>query len=1758
MNNLERIKQRLEESVEKHKKRLLMTREKKKQNNLSICLNNKNVNKGKSKIILNDDKSICADNKIVTDTNICMNKNKLIENLRNTKSLLIKKRRSLSNMNKENNIVNKYDAKGQLKNKNIPLKKNTTSLINSNKGMTKYENKLINPTNLSYTIRNKIKGSINMSHVKEKEKKLKDEHDKENNTNNNNINDNMNTFQDVNISDNNNNSNSNNNSNNSNNNSNNSNSNNNNNNSNSNNSNNMNTFQDVSKDVRDNLNDLFRNFVNCQINNLYVITTDTNKIPNNKIFLSEGQKNVLELKNKNHSNGYDIKDDHSCDDNCSNYNNVYDNSYFMRKQRQDDNIKKIMNKNDMDDMIYVCSDERMSNNMVIKRNNINDNNKNNNYYYYHGDYNNKCSIHDNSIYETYEKNLKKLLEIEYNMKKKIERFEKYKDNNNNNIMSTKSSASSYPYGHDHGHDDDDDITLYSHICSNIQNVKNQIPFDQSNIDIPMMKSKNFIIKRMTSTSNIKSNHTTKKSLYKEDVNNNDNKNYDNNSYIFSHDEDCNELYSIQKNIYSKDIYNIGHVTDCNKNTSSKNGNNVEKNLYIHHDKICCLTSNMENKIIQKIKSDDDYKYKHINDQNNIIKKKNIDFNNYSYENNENTELDTMKSNQQNYSSNCYYNYCNEKKKKTEKEKLMKRKKKKKKKKKKKNNENEYIYMNNIKSNISFNNSKDDSSIYYSSYIEDKYLSSYNKDEEIIFDNHTCDHYIDESIKSQNNICHNNHIKIFNKETDEKPSCLEGFNQSVFLSNKIYSSNIDKENIKSFISNGTYEDGSIKEKKNSLNDKIEKREEEKVSYYLKENNLNDDKNIKEDSNINSDKSNQQNDDNYDQIQNSSIKKSKMTCLLLKNKINDSHMLYKENNINSINHCYICSYPIKKNEQKFIFNKGEEEKKGKENMDITHQNYDNYNNINPSYSSDNHMRSHLSYSSHSNINDEEKKSYSSTFTNKQKAFENYMSSHTVCLKRNNKQDVEEYHKGDNNNNNNNIYDNNIYYNHIHNNNIHNNNTYNHCYDQVTYNPKYKEKNVTQYLPQKHKVIYKKIYSNQINIHNNEYNHSEDEKYIYIKKENIPFKKEREKKDIFSYIKGMYLSPPSKKKKKKKIPLFQNEEYINEESSFNIQSNDINTYKINNNNNNILNKNNQTDHVENVKCYDTHDEDDDDDDNHHHYNNIKKQNNNKSQSSYVCSPSTSNSILRNNTESCVLKNYKQTDQKVKEDGQTINNNSEKKKNKTYIKTNSILLKKILKMKIESMKREKQDNKEKNNLNYINNEKEHIHYDDDNNNNINIQAIEDDHHDDDNNNNINIQAIVDHHHDDDNIIVNKNNNIIEMMSTKDKRITTPIDYNQQIHEKEYKNDICPNDNISNIKEQYSSIYTHSDMNKDTLKYNNISIYENKASNDFISSNDYYINKNEKKTTNGDKENNINNYNNMNVKDNISASYHMNNNIKDVIKFNESYYCYLKNVEKNDIYPNSEEPITKEDKTKLFIAYLKDKKKNETQEKDNKTDKYLLKYNIEYFKLAQFFSQDYHLFNNYIKHVDQKLSNKNNNHIDNLDETAFSIIKLFNSKKNDLYEKYENKNISQKNEIFYNIQKIKNQKGNIIEEHIQVVNHNENKIIDDKRKQIYRMEKNQKKSTFLRDKNVTYNYPCDDQLNNNKKEIHISTKEKNYADNKNKTTHCYKIVNNVKPSLFYKEEPTKINQNNRIMPNEKKGKKKQIFLKTIDLLEKYEKISAK
>ncbi|ANQ06985.1 Uncharacterized protein PCOAH_00015110 [Plasmodium coatneyi] len=111
-----------------------------------------------------------------------------------------------------------------------------------------------------------------------------------------------------------------------------------------------------------------------------------------------------------------------------------------------------------------------------------------------------------------------------------------------------------------------------------------------------------------------------------------------------------------------------------------------------------------------------------------------------------------------------------------------------------------------------------------------------------------------------------------------------------------------------------------------------------------------------------------------------------------------------------------------------------------------------------------------------------------------------------------------------------------------------------------------------------------------------------------------------------------------------------------------------------------------------------------------------------------------------------------------------------------------------------------------------------------------------------------------------------------------------------------------------------------------------------------------------------------------------------EVERFNESFYCNMKRIRSDDVYPNSEEPISTSQKRRLMKAYLEDLRKK----KDNKkVYNYKLKYNIEFFKFAQLICQDKSFCSNYLG---QMSSNMDANG-DDIDRIAFSIVKLFNAR---------------------------------------------------------------------------------------------------------------------------------------------------------------------
>ncbi|OTN68205.1 Uncharacterized protein PKNOH_S030339304 [Plasmodium knowlesi] len=107
--------------------------------------------------------------------------------------------------------------------------------------------------------------------------------------------------------------------------------------------------------------------------------------------------------------------------------------------------------------------------------------------------------------------------------------------------------------------------------------------------------------------------------------------------------------------------------------------------------------------------------------------------------------------------------------------------------------------------------------------------------------------------------------------------------------------------------------------------------------------------------------------------------------------------------------------------------------------------------------------------------------------------------------------------------------------------------------------------------------------------------------------------------------------------------------------------------------------------------------------------------------------------------------------------------------------------------------------------------------------------------------------------------------------------------------------------------------------------------------------------------------------------------------RFNESFYCNIQRIRSNDVYPNSEEPISTSQKKRLMKAYLEDLRKKEKKEVFN----YKLKYNIEFFKFAQFICQDKNFCKNYLGQMGSNMDANG----DDIDRVAFSIVKLFNAR---------------------------------------------------------------------------------------------------------------------------------------------------------------------
>ncbi|EUD64591.1 hypothetical protein C922_05006 [Plasmodium inui San Antonio 1] len=114
-----------------------------------------------------------------------------------------------------------------------------------------------------------------------------------------------------------------------------------------------------------------------------------------------------------------------------------------------------------------------------------------------------------------------------------------------------------------------------------------------------------------------------------------------------------------------------------------------------------------------------------------------------------------------------------------------------------------------------------------------------------------------------------------------------------------------------------------------------------------------------------------------------------------------------------------------------------------------------------------------------------------------------------------------------------------------------------------------------------------------------------------------------------------------------------------------------------------------------------------------------------------------------------------------------------------------------------------------------------------------------------------------------------------------------------------------------------------------------------------------------------------------------------EVQRFNESYYCNLNRIKSDDVYPNSEEPISTSEKRSLMKAYLQDVRKKKRKEETRKVFNYNLKYNIEFFKFAQLICQDNRFCSNYLGHIGTNVAANG----DDIDRIAFSIVRLFNGR---------------------------------------------------------------------------------------------------------------------------------------------------------------------
>ncbi|CRG99052.1 conserved Plasmodium protein, unknown function [Plasmodium relictum] len=1883
MNNLDRIKQRLEESLEKHKNRLLKTREKKISSTTIRTIKDKN--KGKSN--LHTAKIINVD-KLLNNKQCNLPKKKSIENFKNSK---------LSS-------INKYVKKNECSYKSCEMKKKDIKLAYSKENRNKIKINQTVKKKDNYikegNIIGKINNSENKKNVENYVKKLKYDDD----------------IIDANISDNN------------------------------------NDFQNISKEVSDNLNDLFRNFVNCKINNLYLISGERSNYPKNDVSLNEKELRDIENGDNDKSDYHDNEKKEKANvieeinyreneiiDNKNDLKNI--KSHFNDKGTYENNLKKLLEiEKNMKDKIRHFEEQKgnptnedstlccvlSSNGKSIQKISTESSNQltyinsskdsvlvnissslsivnsneekksvsdsvelfttQKNIYvcnYYKKKTNKKKNLNPNALIENYKNghftnaeyidsidehsnSFKKLLINKHiNMEKKRRKKKKKKKSfdylvNENSDINYKMDVSKenqllennrtyIETSEDTDNDDTEDDEIRqeedyekkkNNICGNKQyvkhfdNIKKRIFYFPRNISINKYKTlkrneckndfynlinENIINDKDTFNNECVPIHLNKKKKKKIVIYNSNNLNYKSDISNSSVKGNCN-------NDYRYDI-NLNCVNETNDNIKRCQKKLLKKQMMMLHYHTNPLAYNVKDIIKRKNKV-----YKNI-DKNSVLKKTKYELSSYIA------------------SSNAYIsNY---------------------------NLYDEYIISSNdIKRNISNNENYINSKECINSNIL-KYMNNYYSN--------PCSHKVDY-------LCDYDNKRNFIKEQIEKwkrkkiPSYLKK-NSHYFKSvlSNIYndknnltlehSNDLLKNTQKLFLSN------EYMFKNNIISSTLEREKKKKMIEKKSNDHLNDLNNLKCENTLN--------------IKNSSLNSNKEN-----NSYSNSVLSTEGKDQHDIStNCFICSFPIHKNEKKYFLKKDSvsgslkfdmikkrlkekdevkyKEKRYKNEYQKNKNKIKNYEDIydnkekNKKESEKEQSECGCEYKSEN----EKEKYFNNRHNKKSKNEDNAENIKKKCKNINiKKEKIEKI--GDIkliNNKKREIEDNkntlvstlpsnNFTYNLNFCNYIKKLNKIKKNYNEVNFTKKYIKKNSINKKKRSASYDSNKNFLHSLKNYDTEhYEKEKNNKYNEMKLIMDKIYVEKKKKKIINYIKSMYLlcrdpliNLESNIYNHTRENSFKNSNSICHSNIINYMIKELHTLKNKEEsdkekynekidkekNEEEIDKNKNEEEMDKEKNEEEIDkekneEEIDKEKNEEEINYNKKLNSNKKNVENFISakiPYLNNNgnakynFLRKETENemnstindinnsiSLINDNKEKENLLEKKNDYFNEdkkNLNEKKNKTNLKINSNVLKKILKMKIESMKNDnnrKVNEENKMELNSFNAKeilelpKEILSYDEgielknyeknnikeknviissSNNNDINYKVVET------GSNNSDDEINFDKSSNNNNKI-NSSNHITSIDNFFNSANNTDTFYKtiKKSSEMLNNNNIYDN-NISrvNIKENNNIKYYDNVVNTRNKNNNNNSVNiknNSNCSSDNVNNNEFVIDTNKKYDS---KNSNCKNNSNENASnsDEINDIMFESNSKIDVLDFNESYYCrYLKNMENNDVYPNSEEPITKDDKSKLMKAYLNNKRKNKNSEK------YTLKYNIEFFKLAKFFCEDYNLFSNYLKEMDYNLSKSG----DDLDKTAFSIIKLF-SLRNGINEKNSRKDSNEN--VYQSINTYIKKKNNVLkynEKNINThVNCKSNEIINkfnNKKKfikdSIFLTRTKMNENLFLKKNN---SITLSESINKNKlikSNFDQNNNKMNYfINNKNKCINEY-LMNN-KAKLFLYQQPININyteKNNTfsrsssfkfVNENEHSScskncyisrqststKKKNSLLKTSALIEKYEKLKYK